>query len=130
MRDRGLARAEVSEVCEQMREACDYAQQTPFSYFVVVMGDLNYSVDEALAFRRPETASAQSSHDHKVQAPVWARALSNVMEVCSDSPAYFCKRANSVSSIDRFFCSASGRAVRQLTVSAGTIDAPELLADK
>ncbi|CAK0820758.1 unnamed protein product [Prorocentrum cordatum] len=130
VRNRGLSKQEVTMACEQIKDANRQARDNPFSFFVAVLGDFNFSIDAVLIFHRPETSRVQATHDHRVHAPVWSKTLGAMMEVCSDSPSHFCKHTNSVSRTGRFFCSAAGWEVCQLTVSAGTIDSPESLNGK
>eukprot|EP00959_Pyramimonas_sp_CCMP1952_P194284 4062629-Pyramimonas_sp.AAC.1 len=87
----GLTKGEVQHVCGQIRCALRHAADNLTSYFVVVLGDLNYSYDSSLIFHRPSGAQPQHCHDHKVHAPIWAATLGKLMEMSSEAATHFCK---------------------------------------
>eukprot|EP00959_Pyramimonas_sp_CCMP1952_P239284 5000494-Pyramimonas_sp.AAC.1 len=126
---KGSSRArQVDEICAEIDAARGRAAADPLHYLAIVQGDLNFGPEEALLFYRPEPARASDPRNHRAMAARWLRTLGSLLEISSESPTHYTKDANSVSCLDRFFCSVPGWVLCQLCAESSTIGEPEVLS--
>ncbi|CAK0840618.1 unnamed protein product [Prorocentrum cordatum] len=103
----GLNAMQIDEICAEIDAARVRAAADPLHFLVIVQGDLNFGPDEALLLQR---------------------TLGLFLEISSESPTHYTKDTNSVSCLDRFFCSVPGWMMCQMCAESSTIGEPEELS--